>query len=122
MGSHPINLGVRLLLEIYALLAMGTWGWRQTDHWFKFILAIGLPLIAAVVWGTFAIANDPSRSGNAPIPVSGIVRLAIEFLFFGFAIWSTYNLGYSSLSWCVAIVVIVHYVVSYDRVLWLLKQ
>ena len=86
MSSNPINLAVRFLLEIFSLAVIGVWGWKQSDSWEKYVLAIGLPVIAAVIWGTFAVANDPSRSGNAPVPVSGIVRLGIEFLFFGFEI------------------------------------
>jgi len=27
MGSHLLNLALRLLLEIVALVALGTWGW-----------------------------------------------------------------------------------------------
>ena len=51
MGSHPINLAIRFLLELSALLAMGVWGWRQSEGWFRFLLALGIPVIAAVVWG-----------------------------------------------------------------------
>jgi len=122
MGSNPINLTVRFLLELSSLLAMGVWGWRQSDGWERYVLAIGLPIIAAVVWGTFAIANDPSRSGNAPVPVSGIVRLAIEFLFFGFATWALYDTGSTNLSLLLGVIVVVHYVISYDRILWLLTR
>ena len=63
MGSHPINLAIRFLLEITALITMGFWGWRQSEGWFRYILALIIPILAAVVWGTFAVPNDPSRSG-----------------------------------------------------------
>jgi hypothetical protein len=52
MGSHPINLAIRFLLELSALLAMGVWGWRQSEGWLRFVLALGIPIIVAVVWGT----------------------------------------------------------------------
>ena len=103
MSSNPINLAVRFLLEIFSLAVIGIWGWKQSDNWERYVLAIGLPVIAAVIWGTFAVANDPSRSGNAPVPVSGIVRLCIEFLFFGFATWALYNMESYQLesgAWC----------------------
>jgi hypothetical protein len=122
MNSNPINLAMRFLLEIFSLTAIGIWGWKQSDNWERYFLAIGLPLIAAAIWGTFAVANDPSRSGNAPVPVSGIVRLGIEFLFFGFATWALYNMESNKLSFSLAIVVAIHYVISYDRIFWLLKQ
>jgi hypothetical protein len=73
-----------------------------------------------VIWGTFAVANDPSRSGNAPVPVSGIVRLGIEFLFFSFASWALYNMESIRLSMVFGIVVLAHYLISYDRIYWLL--
>jgi hypothetical protein len=122
MGSHPINLAIRFLLELSVLLAMGVWGWRQGEGWFRFLFALGVPIIAAIVWGTFAVPNDPSRSGAAPIAIPGILRLAIELAFFIFAIWALYDLGFTGLSWILGIIVALHYIVSYDRILWLIKQ
>ena len=122
MGSHPINLAVRFLLELFALLVMGAWGWRQTDSWLKFILALGIPLILAFVWGTFAVPNDPSRSGAAPVAVPGILRLVIELAIFGLAVWALYDMGFTSFSWVLAIIVALHYIASYDRIRWLVAQ
>lgn len=122
MSSNPINLALRFLLEIFSLTVIGIWGWSQSDYWERYVLAIGLPVIAAVIWGTFAVANDPSRSGNAPVPVSGIVRLGIEFLFFGFATWALYNMEANQLSLMLGALVLVHYVISYDRIFWLLTK
>ena len=122
MGSHPINLAVRFILELIALLILGVWGWNQSESWFRFILALGIPILAAVVWGTFAVPDDPSRSGAAPIAVPGIVRLVIELAFFVFATWALYDLGYTGFSLGLGIIVVVHYVISYDRILWLIRQ
>lgn len=122
MGSNPINLALRFLLEIFSLAVIGTWGWKQIENWERYVLAIGLPLFAAVIWGTFAVANDPSRSGNAPVPVSGIVRLGIEFVFFAFATWALYNMESKQLSIVFGAIVLIHYVISYDRIYWLLTK
>ena len=122
MGSHPINLAIRFLLELSALLAMGVWGWRQGEGWVRFVLAVGIPIIVAVVWGVFAVPNDPSRSGTAPVAVPGILRLAIELAVFVLAIWALYDLGYPGLGWILGIVVAIHYITSYDRILWLIAQ
>ena len=122
MGAHPINLAIRFLLELSALLAMGVWGWRQSEGWFRFVLALGIPIIMAVVWGTFAVPNDPSRSGAAPIAVPGLLRLAIELAIFVLAVWALYDLGYTRLSWILGFVVVIHYIASYDRILWLIAQ
>ena len=121
MGSHPINLTIRFLLEVIALLAIGIWGWNQSDDWLRFVLSFGLPIILAIVWGTFAVPDDPSRSGKAPVPIPGTLRLAIELVFFLLATWAIFELGYSNLAWAFGAIVAVHYLISYDRIVWLLK-
>ncbi len=98
------------------------WGWHQSEGWLRFLLAIALPILIAVVWGTFAVPDDPSRSGAAPIPVSGINRLVIESAVFAIAIWTLYDLGCIQLSRNLSIIVTAHYVASYDRLIWLIKK
>ncbi len=122
MGSHPANLILRFLLELMALGSVGLWGWKQSDNWLRFVLALGIPIVLAVIWGTFAVPNDPSRSGSAPIVTVGFVRLIIEFGFFGFALWTLKDMGWFKLSLIMSIIVLVHYIISYDRVLWLLSK
>lgn len=122
MGSNPINLAVRFLLEIAGLMAIGYWGWQQGEGFLAIILAIGVPVIAAVLWGTFAVPEDPSRSGKAPVPIPGILRLVLETAYFGFATWAFYEAGTPLLGLVYAIVVLLHYAFSYDRLLWLVKQ
>ena len=122
MGSNPINLAVRFLLEIAALLTMGIWGWQQTDNWLRFGLAAGIPALAASIWGLFAVPDDPSRSGSAPVPIPGIIRLPLEFAFFILSIWMLYNLQYVQLSWILGVTTSIHYAISYDRILWLIRH
>ena len=122
MGSNPINLIIRFLLEIIALVSVGMWGWKQNDGWPRFILAIGIPIILAGIWGTFAVPNDPSRSGAAPIVTPGVIRLAIELGFFALATWAFYDLGLTKVSLTFGIIVLLHYLVSYDRIIWLMSQ
>jgi hypothetical protein len=122
MGSHPINLVIRFLLELSALLAMGGWGWRQGEGGWRFVLAMAIPLMAAVLWGVFAVPHDPSRSGAAPIAVPGLLRLVLELTVFGFAIWALSDMDAARLSWALGLAVIIHYLASYDRLLWLIKQ
>ena len=122
MGSHPINLAIRFLLEICLLMSLSMWGWKQSDGWFKYGLAAGIPIILAIIWGAFAVPNDPSRSGAAPIVTPGVVRLVIELGFFAFAIWSLYDLGLNKASLAFAIMVVLHYSISYDRIIWLISQ
>lgn len=122
MGSHPVNLAVRFLLEIAALITLGYWGWTQHDGVVRFVLGIGVPLLAAALWYTFAVPEDRSRSGEAPVPVPGIIRLALELALFAFAAWALYDAGLTLLSLILASLVIIHYAISYDRLAWLIKQ
>ena len=122
MGFHPLNLGLRFILELAALIAAGYWGYSQTDSWTKYILAIGVPLILAVLWGAFAVPNDRSRSGKAPISTPGYLRLCLEIAFFAFAGWALYETGLTRLALILLIITLVHYVISYDRIIWLLRN
>ena len=122
MGSHPINLMIRFLLELAALGSAGLWGWKSFDGSLQYAVGLGLPILMTIVWGTFAVIDDPSRSGKAPIAVSGLIRLMIEFIFFALAVWAVFNLEYTRLSYALGGIVIIHYLVSYDRVKWLLAQ
>lgn len=122
MGSHPLNLLLRFVLEIATLAIAGTWGWKQSDGWMRFVLAIGIPIILAVIWATFAVPDDPSRSGTAPIVTSGLVRLMLELAFFAIATWALYDMELSKWSLAFGLVVILHYLVSYNRILWLISR
>ena len=121
MEMNPINLAVRFILEIIALVSVGIWGWKFTDQWFHYLLAIGIPIVLAIVWGTFNVIGDPSRSGEAPVIVSGTIRLVIELGIFAIAVWALYSIGYTKLSVIFAIVILIHYIASYERIIWLLK-
>ena len=122
MGSHPINLAVRFALEIAALIAAGMWAWKLTDSWARILLALLLPIALATLWGVFAVPGDPSRSGAAPVPTSGIVRLIMELLILNFGAWCFSELGYLRLGSVMAMVIGIHYILSYDRILWLFSR
>lgn len=122
MGSHPLNLLIRFLLEICVLVIGSTWGWKQSDGWLRVVLAIGIPVFLSVIWGVFNVPGDPSRSGAAPIITPGIIRLGIEIAIFSFGIWCLYDMGSMKLSLTLSIIVFLHYAVSYDRISWLISQ
>ena len=122
MGTHPLNLAVRFALELCALLILGLWGWRQRDDGFRIVIAVAIPLFCAALWGTFAVANDPTRSGSAPVAVPGVVRLALEAGFFGLAAWALHDMGFATLTAIFGTAVVLHYLLSYDRLTWLVRQ
>ena len=122
MGSDPINLVVRFILELAALTSVGLWGWKCGDGWLRFALALGIPVLLAIIWGTFNVPGDPSRSGAAPVVIPGFVRLIIELGIFGFAAWVLKDMGFTRISMMMGVAVLVHYVISYDRIMWLLAR
>ena len=122
MGSHPLNLVIRFILELWALIAMSYWGWMRGENWMRIFPAVGIPMIAATLWGVFAVPDDPSRSGKAPIAVPGNLRLLLELAVFSLAVWALNDLRLEGLSWALGVSCIVHYIASYDRVWWLIGQ
>ena len=54
----PLNLGLRFVLELCLLVALGVWGFSE-----NVVLGIAAPLAAAVVWGLWIA---PKASAAAP--------------------------------------------------------
>ena len=121
-GSHPANLALRFLLELVALFALGWWGLSLADNWLRFVLAVLFSLVAATIWGTFAVPDDPSRSGEAPVVVRGWIRLGLELIVFGTAVIGLASVGRGSFATVFLVVVIAHYLLSIDRISWLLER
>lgn len=118
MAYQPKNLALRFVLELVALTAFGYWGWQA----YGLIAAVAAPLIAATAWGLFAVPGDPSRSGGAPVPVPGWLRLVLEFaVLFGSA-WALKSVGLDTMAVAFGVVISVHYVLSYDRIVWLVRR
>jgi len=142
MSTHPLNLALRFLLELAALGAMGYWGWTQHDGAWRWIAALGVPLIAALLWMSFRVIGDQERmvqsframgipsadsarspaGQKTPIAVPGVVRLLVEAVFFGGAVLLLALAGQSRAAAIFGAVVALHYLTSYDRVQWLLAQ
>ena len=122
MNETSPNLILRFVLEVVAFFAIGYWGWLATDTPGNYVLAIGLPVLAAAVWGVFNVPGDPSRSGKAPVPVPGWLRLLLELTILGAGAYALY----ASIGWIAGMVFVVltgiHYATSTDRLQWLLQQ
>ena len=122
MSKHPLNNAVRFLLELASIAVFGVWGYHQSDSGLKILLAILLPLGFAVLWGVFAVKDDPSRSGETVVKTPGIIRLLLELGLFGAAAWMLLDLDYTLLALILGLTVVIHYFASFERMAWLLKQ
>ena len=82
-----INLGVRFVVELAALFALGLWGFhRGRTVWGKYGLAMLAPLTGAGVWGFFI-------APNAPVDVGPVLRLVLQVVVFGTAILCLVAIG-----------------------------
>lgn len=73
------NLALRFLLEVGALAGLAYWGWQTgTILATRVLLGIGVPLIAAAMWGRFIAPKAPRRLEDP-------VRAGLEIMVFGAA-------------------------------------
>ncbi|MDF1674000.1 MAG: YrdB family protein [Vicingaceae bacterium] len=122
LGSHPLNLILRFLLEMTVLITVSYWGYYLTNTPVKYLNVISFPIFLATLWGVFAVPNDPSRSGKTVVKTPGVIRLIIELIFFSFGAIAFYLINFQTLAIVFLIIVLLHYLLSVDRVNWLLKQ
>ncbi|HEU5107312.1 MAG TPA: DUF2568 domain-containing protein [Micromonosporaceae bacterium] len=116
------NLVLRFLLELAALAGLAFAGWQLADGALSVVLAVVLPLAAAVAWGVFAVPGDPSRGGAAPVPVPGAVRLALELLVLGGGAVAVGVAGAPVLAAVLGALIVLHLAFSGGRLRWLLRQ
>lgn len=114
------NLALRFGLEIAAIVGISAAAWQSAQGVLRWVLVVGAPLIAIVLWGTFNVRDDPSRSGEAPVEVSGWARLALEAFILGAgAVGLLVAVG----PWPAAAFLVLtglHYLVAGERIRWLL--
>jgi hypothetical protein len=119
MNTNPINLAVRFLLELIMLFVLCLWGWHLGGGWVRYVYAILFPVAAATLWGVFRIQNDPKP---APVETPGVIRLLLELGLFTLTVSGLHSLGYAIAGWVIATIVVIHYLVSYDRTLVMLRN
>jgi hypothetical protein len=101
------NLALRFLLELCALVALGYWGFTTGSGAItKVALGIGVPLVAAVVWGVFV-------APRAPVALPGFVVLLLQVLVFGSAAAGLVATGHRTLALAFAVVVVLNAVLMY---------
>jgi hypothetical protein len=117
------NLTLRAALEVAAIAAYGAGGYALGDGGTAgVLLAAAFVVAASLVWGTFNVPGDPSRSGKAPVPVPGLIRLLVELdLLIGAAVMTGFV--WSLLPGIVfGVLVVLHYAAGHRRIAWLLQR
>jgi hypothetical protein len=95
------NDGLRFTLELAALTALAYWGFSEHDGALQWLLGLGAPLLAAVVWGAF-VAPKASR------PTTDPVRLLLELAVFGPAVAALWAAESHTLAFGFGVLVVLH--------------
>lgn len=74
-GLRALTLTVRFLSELGLIAALAVWGFEAGGGALGWVLGLGAPALAIVVWGTF-VAPKATR----PVPIS--TRVVIEVALF----------------------------------------
>ncbi|WP_232688329.1 YrdB family protein [Halobacterium zhouii] len=102
-ASTPLGwvvVGVRFLLEMCVLLALGYWGYETGTGGLRYVLAVAAPLAAAVVWGAVV-------APKAAFSVPPAVRLVVSLVVFAAAAGALYAVDRPVLAVAFAAVVVV---------------
>ena len=106
MNLKFLNLALRFLLELCMLAALAYWGYHAGDGLLmQLVLAVGAPLVAAVIWGLF-IAPRASRRLADP------ARLLLELVLWVAAAVGLAAAGQPTLAAIFAVVVAVNLVLG----------
>lgn len=101
------NLGLRFLLELCALAALGYWGFQVgRGPLAKVALDLGAPALAAVVWGLFV-------APNASVAVPHAAHLGLQVLVFGLAVAGLAVAGHPALAGAFGGVVVLNGLLMY---------
>ena len=96
------NLGIRFLLELAMLVALGWVGGEIGSSWVVSVpLAIAFPLVAAVVWGMFIAPKAPRR-------LTDPAKLAVELVLFAAAVVGLVLVGHPVLATVLGLVFVVN--------------
>jgi hypothetical protein len=95
------NDGLRFLLELAVLAAVGSWGFTVADGAARWLLGLGAPLLVAVVWGLFV-------APKASLHVDDPLRLLLEVVIFGSAVAALQATGHRTLAIVLGAVVALH--------------
>ncbi|GAA2740440.1 MULTISPECIES: YrdB family protein [Kitasatospora] len=92
-----VNLAVRLLLELVALVALAVGGWHLPGPWpVRLLAAVALPGVAAVLWGRYAA---PRRSRPEAVTAWYLSQLVV----WGGAVAALALSGYPLWAWVVGV-------------------
>lgn len=106
-AAGSLNLALAFALELAMLAAFAYFGFRSVDHAvLRWVVAIALPLLTAVLWGTLLAPKASHRLAMVP----GVLFSLGLFLLAALALYRT---GQSTLSGVMAVAAVLHAVLSH---------
>ncbi|HMB23714.1 MAG TPA: YrdB family protein [Anaerolineales bacterium] len=96
-----LNLGVRFLLELCMLAAVGYWGFKTQTGMMKIVLGIGLPVLLIVIWSLFV-------APRAVYPLHGVSHMLLSLILLGSGAVALFASGRTALGWAYAIILVVN--------------
>jgi hypothetical protein len=104
---QTMNLALRFILELCALLAVGYWGFKTGSGFgLKIGFGIGVPLFMAIIWGAFG-------APKAAVQLSAGLHLFLEFMIFGLPVVALLAAGNPRLAWVYAVIAVINRVLIY---------
>ena len=120
MTRHGPNRALGALLEVVAVLAYGYWGWAVHTGMLRYGWALGVMIVAWVVWDVFRVPGDGSLRPAVPVP--GWVRLIIEAAYFTGVATALAAAGVPELGLAFALLIAIYYTLTHQRLVWLLRE
>jgi hypothetical protein len=117
MHNHPLNLLLRFLLEIVLVGIYAYWSWHSFEGFQKYLFSLLIPVAGMLLWGIFKVPGDP---GKAIVAIPGWVRILLEIFLFIAGYWMLRNLHLYKAANLFASISILHYLISWERIRWLL--
>ncbi|MEU5322088.1 YrdB family protein [Streptomyces sp. NPDC021056] len=122
LANNGAMLAIRFLLELVSLLCLAIWSWRKAPSPWRWLLVVALPVAVGWAWGSFAVPDDPSRSGESDIHTPGPVRLLLELTVFFGAVAALNFSGLRRAARWLLVIMVGYQVLAYDRIGWLLSH
>ena len=116
------NLALRFGLEIAVFTGLAMAAWKLSPGNLRWVAVIAVPIIALTIWGIFNVLDDPSRSGEAPVEVSGWIRLVIELAILAGGAAAFAIAQRPAIAIGVAVLIVIQYATSWSRIEWLIQQ
>ncbi|MEV0931890.1 DUF2568 domain-containing protein [Streptomyces phaeochromogenes] len=96
--------------------------WRKVPSPWRWLPAVALPVAVGWAWGSFAVPDDPSRSGESDIHTPGPVRLLLELTVFFGAVAALNFAGLRRAARRLLVIMVGYQVLAHDRIGWLLSH